>query len=367
MISIRPYKSEDDDALVKLCSIPVSGDIVLSLERSPSYIKGSEIQTLNPKVFVCEDQKSDTLVGVFNVGERPVYIDGSVSLIHYLCDLRIHPAYQNGSLFHRIMLFLKKLDLSWSVIPGLTVVFADNHRMIKMIERRMAMGDNDQIPVYHQAAAITSFLFSSRTKFNRNPAYTVRKANEKDISKMQELSAKEFSPLPFAPYEKILTSASDYYHGLSVREYWVLCEKSDEESVLAFAAIWDTSDIKFTRILRYPQLLSFLRIMLPFIPFVHSPRLPKPGKTLKTTYIHHIVVKDRTSELFGSLLEGMLWNSKTKTNYLATLDAKDPLFPVLNKLRFSNKMKGFVYLVNYDLDESQLVKPPYFIIDPARI
>ena len=146
MIKILPYHEAYEAGIKALFAIPVSGDLVLSLEREDNYFKGALIQTEVPKVFLCVD--NEQVVGVFNVGERRSIVDGLVVYVPYFCDLRIHPNYQKGTILLRIIKFVNEVCTDLDNMPALTIVFSDNYRMIDMINRRSKF-DGSNIEYLH--------------------------------------------------------------------------------------------------------------------------------------------------------------------------------------------------------------------------
>ena len=365
MITIRPYQTTDDAALIKLCNIPVSGDLVLALERSPSYIAGSKIQTRKPQVYVCEDEKIGA-VGVFNIGTRPAFVNEKMADVHYLCDLRIHPDFQNGSLFLRILRFVASLNLNWNVLAAMTVVFADNQLMVEMIQKQ-AKKNITGLPLYHQVATITSFLFSSKNTFKSPPDYLIRRAESSDLEAMDHLREQEQKHLAYAPFESMSSNDQSYNQGLSVQNYLIISEKSDPSTILGFMALWDTSAIKTTRIIRYPFYLKALKAILPLLSFLPLPILPKGGGLLKTLYLHDIVIKDRSEPLFSALLSHICKTQNYPANLLCTLDERDPLHSILKAKPWAIQKKGFVYLVNFSPELPQDFRGPYVVVDAARI
>jgi len=366
MIKILPYHEAYEAGIKALFAIPVSGDLVLSLEREDNYFKGALIQTEVPKVFLCVD--NEQVVGVFNVGERRSIVDGLVVYVPYFCDLRIHPNYQKGTLLLRIIKFVNEVCTDLDNMPALTVVFSDNYRMIDMINRRSKF-DGSSIPFYHELATLNTYIFRlKRTKELKNSVLKFRQATKDDIHHMMQLQSQveKFDFHPFYDFANI--GADPYYEGLKFSDYYLAFK---EDTLYGICGIWDMSDIKQTVVKSYSSRLKYIRPFYNFLlaRFFNFPYLPSSGSRLKTIQLHSILIRDREPQIFRHLLNSIatIYCLPKDTSLLCTLDQRDRLSNVFSTVPNKITKEGRAYLVNRKKEIEPYLEGGYLCIDAARI
>lgn len=366
MIQIVPYQRKYDEDIRKLCRIPVSGNIALALEREPSYLTGARVQCEQEEVYVALDPESHKVWAAFNVGKRRLWYQKRVTEARYLCDLRIHPEKQNSSLLFSIIKKYRELSQNDS-LPAQTVVFADNHRMNAFITRISKGQTSGSIPYYHHVGALNTYLLPVGSRKKEGSTFHIRKARESDIAIMQNLMDKEGSKINYFPYYDFSELHRDYYHGLSLEDHFLLFKGPE---LVGMAAIWDQSAFKQTRIKGYSPLFRIIRPAYNlFRGLSFRSTLPASGSVLKYGYLHGLLIKNRIPGYFEVLLEhiqGQLSEAKYD-HILCSLDQRDPLHRVPEKLGFFRKIKGNYFLVNRGQDLPKDLTQPCFYLEGARI
>lgn len=367
MIKILPYEDRFEEGVKALFAIPVSGNIVLSLEREPSYLAGAHIQTEFPAIYVAIHEK-DGVIGVFNIGTRPIFLKEKIEMVPYFCDLRIHPGYQNGSLFFRMIKYFKQLEIDLDERPAWTVVFGDNERFNRLIEKRNNQKGESIIPLYHRVATIQTHVFKYfKTKVKSN--YIVRKANSADIPLM-EIFQNSFTQHDYRPYENLRAiGLSDYFKQIDISDYFLAFEKDE---IVAYCNIWDTSSMKQTIVQAYSPVLNGVRPIYNSIisKYFGFPILPEVKQALKSLSINQIHIKDRNVDIFKTLLNYISAEKSMKKatyNMMVTLDEKDPLNQVFKSKFNKISMSGYVYLVTSGGAINQFDLGEYVLLDNARI
>lgn len=345
--SISLYKKTDNEGAKALCRIPVSGNIVLSLEREPDYFAGALLQCETPEVYVCRDDETGQICGLFNVGFRRVFVNGKLKEQRYFSDLRIDPAYQKSRLFYQII----RYSVDNQLIPkgqtvAQTLVFTDNTVMQDMIQKRQ--GDK-RFPQYHFACDYFTniiALTSLKNAFEHPPQYKVRKATKNDAQLMQSFfsaHAPEKQGYPFYDYHQMDTP---YYKGLNFDDYYLAFES---EKLVGLCAIWHQKDIKQTRVVAYSRLFSFAR------PFVNAFskgtggfQLPPAGSVLHYFYIHNILVVNNKPDIFESLLHQIKedFSNRDFHYFMVGLCAGDDLLSIFSKIKNKRTIQGKLYWVN---------------------
>ncbi len=369
MIEIKPYHPEYEEGIRSLFVIPVSGDIALSLEREPSYLAGAHIQTEVPQVFVCIDSPNNTVVAVFNVGHRRVYLGGLIQYAPYFCDLRIHTDYQQGTLFLKIIRYLDQVCPDLNEVPALTVVFSDNHRMIRMIKKRLISKKTSTIPYYHEIATLETHFFRwNKKNIGNDPTIFIRRAGPEDIDQMMHLQSEieKHDYHPFYDFKK--TGVDQYYSGLQITDFFLAFKG---EILCGICGTWDLSDIKQTVVRSYSTRLKLIRPLYNIFAshLLNYPVLPALGEKLKTISLHSIMIRKRDVNIFRQLIdfiapEVLIHKS---LSLMCTLDRRDILNDVFKNVPNKITKMGKVYLVNVNpfLDKKYL--KGYMRIDGPRI
>ena len=366
MIEIKPYDTVYEQSIQALIAIPVSGDMVLSFERSPSYLTGAHIQTETPRIFLCVDNGNDQVVGIFNIGLRRIIFEQKIKEVPYFCDLRIHPDFQNGTLLLKIIRQINLHCKDLNQIPAITVVFADNHKMTSMIARRLASSQKSDTPYYHEVANIETHIFRSISC--KKHEFQIRIAHENDIEAMMILQKQIHTPsyTPFYDFHEM--KQTPYFHGLSISDFYLAF---DGNKLCGYCGIWDLSNIKQTKVLAYHGWMKlFRRLYNNVLPrFFNFPYLPQPGDQLNTRSIHAISIQDRSPIIFKALLHHICTDTMVKADIslLCTLDQKDPLNSVFDSKINKVSKAGKVYLINNDSTLEPKFQQSFFVVDAPRI
>ncbi|MBP6236068.1 MAG: hypothetical protein KA536_08000 [Saprospiraceae bacterium] len=341
MIIIVPYEIKYEAQIQTLFEIPVAGTISLSLQRRPDSRTGANIQTENPNVFITLLKEQDMVIGIFNIGTRSVYWNRKVVLMPYYCDLRIHPEYQNGMVFRKMLRFIHQRELDLDHLPASSIVFSDNFKFIEMIKKRASGKLSELVPYYQKMTDIETFIFKSTPKKFAAHGYFIRKATEKDIDMMAAFQEQNQRELMLSiNYHDI--RITPYYFAQKMEDY-LLC--FDDDQLVGVLGLWDTTSFKQTFIHSYNR---WLRLIRPIYNFVASrmatfPQLPKEGGKLNYISIHSLVVSDRNPEVFKALLSFVTLD--LSTTFMITLDKKDPLYPIMSKINPAMRKEGHYFLI----------------------
>src|SRR5687767_3079501 len=87
-------ESDNADLLALLRDTPIPGWIMLSYERNPCYFQRSLTSSIHQAV-VGRNAITKELVGMFARSVFSTHINGNISSLGYLSDLRIQPRYRN--------------------------------------------------------------------------------------------------------------------------------------------------------------------------------------------------------------------------------------------------------------------------------
>lgn len=373
--SISPYTSSDNEGAKALCRIPVSGNIVLSLEREPDYLAGAYLQCEQPEVYVCRETETGRVCGLFNIGFRRVFVNGELKQQRYFSDLRIDPDFQKSRLFYQIIRFVTSNGL----IPkgqdvAQTIVFTDNAVFQNMIQKRK---NNSRFPSYHFASDYLTQIIalSKRNPFPRPPSrefgmqaqYKIRKATKNDASMMQSFLEQHAPQKQGYPYYNYNTITSTYYQGLKINDYYLAFES---EKLVGFCAVWHQKEIKQTRIVGYSPLFSFAR---PFANFFSKLtggfQLPPKGSVLNYFYIHNILIEGNNPRVFEALLHHITddYRQRDFHYFMVGLCANDALLSIFEKIKNKRTIEGKLYWVNDGTLPSSFLDNRQIYVEIGRI
>jgi len=366
-IEIIPYSPDHDAQIRILCRLPVSGKISLSLEREPNYFTGAAVQCNRPEIYVCRRRSDNLILGVFNVGFRNVYYKGREVRIRYLCDLRIHPDEQGGSLLFRMIRFVEQLKLSRDGLPAQTIVFGDNEHMLNMIKRSGKSASRQKLPTYHYAGKYITTLLGFNNARSVQRDLQIRRAEEADLPDIQKFIDAEGKKINYFPVYRLKQLKSDYYKGIDLKDYFVAIR---DNRIVGICGVWDQSGFKQTRIVEYSAAYNVIRPFYNLWALVQGgSTLPPPGSILKYLNLHTILIKDRDPDIFEDLVQVILKEYR-RAGYdylLCGLDANDPLMAVYRSFKHRREIVGRYFLVNHFEEVPESVIKPWFYLEAGRI
>lgn len=366
MIKILPYEPQFEEGIKALCRIPVSGNISLALEREPSYLKGAYIQCENPEIYVAVDLEIQKVWAVFNVGSRKLWYQNQIISVRYLCDLRIHPEKQHGSVLYQIIKKFRELTEK-DVLPAQTVVFADNHKMLTIIEKLSQRKKVSQLPYYHFVGELVTYMFGFNPPKKQTANLNIRRATDDDIENMQAFFDKEGSKTNFYPYYNFKELHKSYYSGLVINDFFLAF---DEKQLVGVCGVWNQKEIKQTRILGYSNLYKLIKPIYNLLaPFVGNVKLPAKGSALNYLNLHSLLIKEKNPAIFQKLINHIeyVYKDQGYDYLLCSLSKEDSLQEVLKSRKRTRKIKGNYYLVNNWSSITEILKSKDFYLEGARI
>jgi hypothetical protein len=145
---VEPASQTDDAALRSLFRRTSMGSgIEVSFEREPSYFDALEIQGDRSEVGIVRDRQSGQIVASGTRVARKGFLNGELTDVGYLGDLRIDPEFRNRTLASRIYRALQERD-SWCDWYY-TVIFEENVRALETVAKARA-----GLPTYHYSGRL---------------------------------------------------------------------------------------------------------------------------------------------------------------------------------------------------------------------
>ena len=89
-IQVELARPEDEPALRRLLrEAPMPGRVKLSLEREPDYFFAADVEGETSHVVIARDTRLEEIVGIGSRSVRPRYVNGRLTRIGYLSQLRV--------------------------------------------------------------------------------------------------------------------------------------------------------------------------------------------------------------------------------------------------------------------------------------
>lgn len=369
-IVIEKALPSDNKSICELCKIPMAGSISISMGIDPDCFVNARIQNQEIELFVCRQKNS--IIGMFSVGKRSVFYNGTPKLIRYLSDLRIHPNYKSSLLLMKITRFIKTNILNNNEFVY-TVVFSENNIMTNIIEKvNHAWRDNKPIikraslPNYSFCGSYCSFMISLKNKRKaKKSTFFIRKAKKNDINEMQIFFNQEAHKKQWYPCYDFNLLQENYYHGLSISDFYLAFEN---DQIVGITGIWDQREFKQTTVNSYTRSLKLVRPFINLIAKITKGfKLPETGKILNYFTIHAILIKGNNKEIFKDIIEQIYKDCYQSdfSYFLCGLDKDDSLCSIFNDFT-KREVHGNIYSVSFNHSKKPLMTKNYYI-EAARI
>ena len=359
----RIATGQDSAALCRLLEAsPMESPIAITLERQPNYFYAAQVQCRYPLITVASDASTQTIGGVFAAGTRQVFVNGSLTDMRYLSDMRIAPEFRKGLLMARGFKYLKQNILKTNECAQ-TLVLSENKSALKLLTSRRA-----GLPHYHFAGDYNCYAISAQQKIGSSKdVLSVRRATSHDIKSMQTFFDLEAKTKQFYPHYDFSELQDPYYRDIAMDDFFLAF---DGDELVGIAGLWNQSKFKQTRIQKYATWLQLLRPVYNLTARWHSGiALPKPGSIFNYLYLHAIVCRDNSPEILKIMLKAIFKElAQTKFSYIMLgLDCKDDLNGAVRDLRKLN-YSGQHFLVSADAEPpSELNLDRVFYFEAARI
>ena len=368
---IRLAEDSDNENLLGLCRIPVSGSIRLALEREPDYFAGASVQAETPEVYACL-HRSGRFAGMFHVGYRTVFINRQPTPVRYFCDLRIHPDFQRSRLLFEMMVFCRASGIINDREFAQTIIFGDNLPMLNHLDLNRRSHIRPLAPLYHRVGEYHTYMIrlSSRPSATSPQAgsLVVRCATESDVTLMQtflETEGPRYQGFPCYQFNKL--GKSPYFRNLTIADYFLAFEQGQ---LVGMVGIWNQKAFKQTRICGYNPSLTWLRPAVNIVAKLAGGfPLPKAGSILTYFTLHTLLINEEKPYLLEALIREIrrVCSGQGFAYFLCSLAGNSPLTKACQPFRPFRLIKGQYFLVSgsHELPGSLFAEPYY--LEGARI
>lgn len=293
-----------DDAAVRrlLRENPMLGRIAISLEREPDARLAAAVEGDVHHTIVARDGASGRLIAMGSVSVRDRYINGELTRVGYLGQLRLdHSQRSRASIILGGYALFRELHESLGVKLYLTSIASDNSAARRFLERGLP-----GMPTYRPLDAFVTNVLEPR-RASRTPRAGLH-VDVCDASRLPERLPDVLDCLErngrrrqFAPVWR----ESDVIERVRSGElHFVAATRGGR--VVGCAGVWDQSAYKQTVVRGYgPRLMRWRTWVKVARTLVNLPHLPPVGTKLDLVYLSHVTVDDDDNdrEVFAALLE----------------------------------------------------------------
>lgn len=326
-ILFQAARPEDDAALrAALRDNVMQGGIAVSFRREPSYFAASAVQGVSAQVFKGVDGETGALAGVGGRFRLPAYINGALTDIGYLADLRVLPRYRIGMGLRRAFDFLRTLHEAEPLPLYTTMILKDNLPALNVLAR----GRAGMPPYLPQGFVHTPMLLMGRRRAPiRLHGVSVRPAVAADIPQLFDFLHREHARYQFAPHYLPQDLNGGRLHGLNTGDFLLAFSGS---RIVGALACWEQSALRQIHVEAYNGAWRWGKPLYnAFAGVARLPKLPETGGKIRCGYVALRAVENGDSALFALLLRALYRrHCGSGLHYLVCpLHESDPLLPVV--------------------------------------
>ena len=366
---VRQANATDNEELVELSKVAIEGQISLALERCPDFFTGAKVQNESVEVnLICDRSEGDRIAAVFSTGRRKLFVNSVAPWVRYLSDVRISPEYRGRRPLRMINNCIIEREASEPSATIQSVMFSDNNAIRDVVRRPVKVLRRLKYLWFYDVGVYRTSAISLTTGIRAYKArYSHRRATPGDREPMQAFFDKEAPRKQFYPQYRFDQLDEPHYAGVSIDDYFLAFDGAE---LIGITGVWDQSAFKQTRIVGYGGALRWLRPVLNMVSRVMIGfSLPPPGTELNYIYLHTIVTRENSVEIFRDLVEHIYetLHGQDYLYFLCGLFTHDPLIEVLDSFRSRRDISGQHYQVSIDELEVKPSADSPLYVEAARI
>lgn len=348
MIKFRAAtKADDNNIKTFLDNYPSEGSVQIHLKRDSSFFDSIEVLGKNEYVLLLEDDDHSQLGGVGLYSEKDCYLNGQLTTIGYLSDLRLDPRFRNRGYLARGYKRIKEHVATRSIPFSLTTIMADNDSALELLTSRRA-----NLPIYQQIATYeTIFLGTKRNFWTKKCDLEVSRLKIDEIDEVVNFLSSVGSKRQFFPKyskEDILQNEG-MLRGLNYSDIFVARMKGE---IVGTLALWNQMPFRRWVIKKYDRKVALFRFFYNIYARLFRTLLfPRMGEAVEYRNLSMIAIKDDSVDIFESIL-AHIWDSDENIDNLdlimCGLASNDPLKQVLDVP--GHRFKSRVLIVHWDIN-----------------
>lgn len=329
-------------------SLPTSGGIRFSLNRSPDFFGALEAEGDDPDVFVMRRKDSSEIIGSIIVSTKLCYINSKETPVFYISSLRLAEKYRNRLLGFFARAFNLHQHEKGHVL-SLMSIFEDN-----TIARENLLTGKGYLPLMKDYGVIHTHIFKPQT-IGKNKMtgadLFIRPAGVTDIPEITGFLNEQGKKKTFFPVyrEAHFNSESGLLRQMRVED---IALAYDKERICGIMGLWDQTGFRHWKIIAYKGWLKILKPFLNLYSLLNKkPLFPPSGKPLKYMNLSIVCISNNDQSVFNNLLDFHMKRLKERKRMLIAY-AMHETNPFLQAFPLpSVDLKSRLYLTYWREDE----------------
>lgn len=301
------YKTAPEGLLEFYQKTSMSGDkFDLTYLREPTFFDFIFCHSDDFLVFVGTNNKHQ-ITGIASMIFRPGYINGKLTRVCYLADLRLSFDRETLRLWRPLMskLLLQSLDIKEIATDYFYTAVIDSN---KQAQRALISSKNngfiyDELSAYQMVNILKPFPWYKK-QFSQ---FHVRRGKSDDLDQLRRFLDNKNIPFGYQFTQDQMNERFKNWNNFSVKNFYLCFEN---ETLIGCLAPW-ASQCKKNKVLRVPFYFNFLKFFF---------NLPQAGENLNVLYLTHLTFSPLLSatnkrEVFKSLLSGFYQHHESINEY----------------------------------------------------
>ena len=341
---IRLAEAADDLEIRRLLrEHPLPGDVTLTFEREPDSAIASAIEGDVHQTMVAREPVSGRIVGTASRAERDVFVNGQVTRIGYLGQLRTSVrGHRVASLLDEGFRFCRALHGRGDVSAYLVAIVEDNHAA-----RRVLCGLRSyDAPAFERVGTLVTLAIPRRRRrpLSNRKDIEIRRGSAVLLDEIVACLNRNGARHQLAPVwtvDELLSMRRT--PGLAPSDFLVAVQG---RRVVACIALWDQRSFKQVVVRGYsPQLARWRRVINVAGPLFGVPVLPQIGSPLDFVYLSHVAVDDERPDVLAALISEAGRQLPPGVSHMVTAFAESsPLLAVVADVTSHRTYRSVLYL-----------------------
>ncbi len=346
---VRTARPEDEAGrLALLAGVAMDAELALSIRRRPTVDAMYALHATAWESWVVASDAGE-VVGMGSVLVRDGYLDGRLTKVGYLGDLRFGPGAEGRHLLDRAYgPILRQARERFGVQHFLTAIIATNDRARRALTVQTERGARRGRPQYRLVREfdIRSLHLVLPRRPRRHAGLVTRRAGAGDISAVAAVLDADARRRPFGyPMpERELRRRLASWPGLRIDSF-ILVERGGD--TVGVAAPWDAAPVKETIVCRYGGAIRRTRIAHDVAArLLGRPSLPSAGEAFRYQYLTHLAVPNGEPAVLRALLDEAHASARREGFHFLSVPA--PVGDVLDAVyrgRLATNLRAQLYLV----------------------
>jgi hypothetical protein len=330
-------RADEAELRTLLRATPTPGAVSLRFEREPDYFAGENVGGASDRTIVA--RRDGRVVCMGRCSRRVVYVNGRLSEVGYLGELRLAPGTRGGLAVLRAgYAFFARLEAERPAEFYYTSVAQSNVRARSVLESgRLGL------PKYEALADLTTVAWPVR--LGGQCAGNEARGDEKELVEFLDTQARRHALA--MPWDAEVWSALGR-HGLVAEDF---CVVRREGRIVAAGSAWDQSAWRQTVVAGYAGATEWLRPVINGLAgLAGRPGLPAIGGRLSQARVHPLsVAEGADAAVTDELLEKLEGRAKARgVEWLvASVAADDALRAVLARRSGAREYATRLYAVRH--------------------